>query len=123
MVSCVFTCTDDLNAEFPAVAARSIGLNDVPLLCSREIPVPGSMQSVIRVLLHYYAATGPRAGAHLPRRGPGPPLGPPRGAVIEGGRRGLRPFFLRILEGRRALAVRPSVSLWSRWRGVPAEAG
>lgn len=55
MVSCVFTCTDDLDAEFPAVAARRIGLDDVPLLCSREIPVPGSMQSVIRVLLHYYA--------------------------------------------------------------------
>ena len=56
MVSCVFTCTDDLDAEFPAVAARRIGLDDVPLLCSREIPVPGSMSSVIRVLLHYYAA-------------------------------------------------------------------
>lgn len=58
MVSCVFTVTDDLDAEFPAVAARRIGLNDVPLLCSREIPVPGSMPSVIRVLLHYYAAPG-----------------------------------------------------------------
>ena len=58
MVSCVFTCTDDLDAEFPAVAARRIGLEDVPLLCSREIPVPGSMQSVIRVLLHYYAPPG-----------------------------------------------------------------
>jgi chorismate mutase len=56
MVSCVFTCTEDLDAEFPAVAARRIGLEDVPLLCSREIPVPGSMRSVIRVLLHYYAA-------------------------------------------------------------------
>ena len=56
MVSCVFTCTDDLDAEFPAVAARRIGLDDVPLLCSREIPVPGSMKSVIRVLLHYSAA-------------------------------------------------------------------
>lgn len=55
MVSCVFTCTDDLDAEFPAVAARNIGLEDVPLLCSREIPVPDSMPSVIRVLLHYYA--------------------------------------------------------------------
>jgi len=58
MVSCVFTSTDDLDAEFPAVAARRIGLDDVPLLCSREIPVPGSMQGVIRVLLHYYAAPG-----------------------------------------------------------------
>lgn len=55
MVSCVFTATEDLDAEFPAVAARRLGLDDVPLLCSREIPVPGSMPSVIRVLLHYYA--------------------------------------------------------------------
>ena len=41
MVSCLFTCTDDLNAEFPAVAARDIGLSAVPLLCAREIDVPG----------------------------------------------------------------------------------
>lgn len=55
MVSCIFTTTDDLNAEFPAVAARDLGLNSVPLLCCREIPVPGSMPRVIRVLLHFYA--------------------------------------------------------------------
>jgi chorismate mutase len=56
MVSCIFTLTDDLNAEFPAVAARRLGLDRVPLLCAREVPVPGSMPRVIRVLLHYYAA-------------------------------------------------------------------
>jgi chorismate mutase len=55
IVSCVFTCTDDLNAEFPAVAARKLGLNGVPLLCAREIPVPGSMERIIRALVHYYA--------------------------------------------------------------------
>ena len=55
MVSCIFTCTDDLNAEFPAVAARRLGLERVPLLCAREVPVPGSMPRVIRVLVHYYA--------------------------------------------------------------------
>ena len=55
MVSCIFTLTDDLNAEFPAVAARRLGLDRVPLLCAREVPVPGSMPRVIRVLLHYYA--------------------------------------------------------------------
>jgi chorismate mutase len=43
LVSCLFTTTDDLDAEFPAVAARRIGLDQVPLLCCREIPVPGSM--------------------------------------------------------------------------------
>jgi chorismate mutase len=56
MVSCIFTLTEDLNAEFPAVAARRLGLDKVPLLCAREIPVPGSLPSVIRVLMHYYAA-------------------------------------------------------------------
>ena len=56
MVSCIFTLTDDLNAEFPAVAARRLGLDRVPLLCAREVPVPGSLARVIRVLLHYYAA-------------------------------------------------------------------
>jgi chorismate mutase len=56
MVSCIFTTTDDLDAEFPAVAARQLGLDTVPLLCTREIPVPGSMERVIRVLLHYYAS-------------------------------------------------------------------
>ena len=56
MVSCIFTLTDDLDAEFPAVAARRLGLHRVPLLCAREVPVPGSMPRVIRTLLHYYAA-------------------------------------------------------------------
>ncbi|MSO40570.1 MAG: chorismate mutase [Solirubrobacterales bacterium] len=55
MVSCIFTSTHDLNAEFPAVAARNMGMASVPLLCAREIDVPGAMPSVIRVLLHYYA--------------------------------------------------------------------
>jgi chorismate mutase len=55
MVSCIFTSTHDLNAEFPAVAARKLGLDEVPLLCAREIDVPGSMRSVIRALVHYYA--------------------------------------------------------------------
>ncbi len=55
MVSCIFTCTDDLDAEFPAVAARRLGLSGVPLLCAREIDVPGALPRVIRVLLHAYA--------------------------------------------------------------------
>jgi chorismate mutase len=55
MVSCLFTTTDDLDAEFPAVAARDLGLTMVPLMCCREIPVPGSMPRVIRVMAHYYA--------------------------------------------------------------------
>jgi chorismate mutase len=55
VVSCLFTATDDLNAEFPAVAARRLGLDAVPLLCTRELDVPGAMRGVIRVLVHYYA--------------------------------------------------------------------
>jgi chorismate mutase len=55
LVSVIFTLTDDLNAEFPAVAARRLGLDNVPLLCTREVPVPGSLPRVIRVLAHYYA--------------------------------------------------------------------
>jgi chorismate mutase len=55
MVSCIFTSTHDLNAEFPAVAARNLGLNKVPLLCAQEVDVPGAMPSVIRALVHYYA--------------------------------------------------------------------
>ena len=58
LVSCIFTLTEDLDAEFPAVAARNLGLDSVPLLCCREIPVPGSMPRVIRVMAHYYAPEG-----------------------------------------------------------------
>jgi chorismate mutase len=55
MVSCIFTLTEDLDAEFPAVAARHLGLDKVPLLCAREVPVPGALPRVIRVMVHYYA--------------------------------------------------------------------
>ena len=55
VVSCIFTLTDDLDDEFPAVAARNIGFSGVPLLCTREVAVPGSMPRVLRVLMHYYA--------------------------------------------------------------------
>ncbi len=55
VVSCIFTLTPDLDAEFPAVAARRLGFERVPLLCAREIPVPGALPQVIRVLIHYHA--------------------------------------------------------------------
>jgi chorismate mutase len=55
MVSCIFTCTRDLDAEFPAVAARNLGLSSVPLLCAHEIDVPGALPRVIRLLLHCYS--------------------------------------------------------------------
>jgi chorismate mutase len=55
IVSCIFTVTDDLDAQFPAVAARALGLDQVPLICAREIDVPGAMERVIRVIVHYHA--------------------------------------------------------------------
>ncbi len=61
VVSCIYTATEDLDAEFPAVAARALGFERVPLLCTREIPVPGSLPRVIRVLIHYYADEGVEA--------------------------------------------------------------
>lgn len=61
MISAIFTTTEDLDAEFPAVAARRMGLNDVPLMCAREIPVQGAMPGVIRVMLHTYLPAGFKA--------------------------------------------------------------
>ncbi len=55
LVSIIFTATHDLTAEFPAVAARGMGLSAVPLLCAQEIPVAGSMPRCVRVLVHCYA--------------------------------------------------------------------
>jgi chorismate mutase len=52
LISIILTATEDLSAEFPAAGARDIGLSAVPLLCAREIPVPGSMPMCIRVLVH-----------------------------------------------------------------------
>jgi chorismate mutase len=62
VVSCIFTATNDLNAQFPAVAARALGFDRVPLLCARELDVPHALRRVIRVLIHYYADE-----AHEPR--------------------------------------------------------
>lgn len=52
VASAIFTMTEDLNAEFPALAARSMGWTETALACMREIPVPGSLGKCIRVLLH-----------------------------------------------------------------------
>ena len=52
IASAIFTVTEDLDAEFPALAARQIGWTEVAMLCAREIPVPDSLGKCIRVLLH-----------------------------------------------------------------------
>jgi chorismate mutase len=54
LVSVIFTSTPDLDAEFPAAAARALGLAHVPLLCATEIGVPGAPPRCIRVLVHLY---------------------------------------------------------------------
>ena len=61
VISAIFTVTHDLTSEFPAHAARELGWLDVPLLCTLEIPVPGSLTSCIRVLLHI-ESDAPRTG-------------------------------------------------------------
>ena len=52
VASVIFTVTEDLDAEFPALAARYQGWTEVALICTREIPVPGSLGKCIRILLH-----------------------------------------------------------------------
>jgi chorismate mutase len=53
VASVIFTTTCDLNAEFPALAARQLGWMDVPLLCTHEINVPGALQRCIRILVNW----------------------------------------------------------------------
>lgn len=52
MISIFFTTTKDVNATFPAVAARELKLNDIPLMCAHEMEVPGSLSKCIRVMMH-----------------------------------------------------------------------
>jgi chorismate mutase len=55
LISILFTSTEDLRSAFPAEAARRMGLGMVPLMCAREIPVEGSMPSVVRILAHFHS--------------------------------------------------------------------
>lgn len=65
IVSAVFTTTTDLNACFPAEAARGIGMNEVPLLCASEIEVPNAMPKCIRILLHVNTEKSQREMLHV----------------------------------------------------------
>jgi chorismate mutase len=67
LVSVVFTSTPDLRADFPAVAAREIGLSHIPLLCAQEIPVVGAIGHCVRVLVHCYlpGGRGPSDAHHV----------------------------------------------------------
>ena len=63
LVSIIFTATDDITAEFPATAARALGLGDIPLLCARELAIEHGMARTIRVLMHFYGEQ-PRTELH-----------------------------------------------------------
>jgi chorismate mutase len=69
LISIVFTATQDLNAEFPAHAARQLGLTDVPLLCATEMDVPGAMPRVLRLLAHAETDLSRAAIRHVYLRG------------------------------------------------------
>ena len=55
LVSIIFTATDDVTTEFPATAARALGLGDVPLICARELGIAHGMPLCVRVLMHLYS--------------------------------------------------------------------
>ncbi len=65
MVSAIFTMTPDLDAVFPAEAARELGWNQVPLLCTREIGVLGALPGCIRLMLHAYTDLPPDRIQHV----------------------------------------------------------
>src|SRR6266542_6467159 len=65
LVSLIFTATDDVRSEFPAAAARSIGISDVPLLCARELDFEGAVPLCIRVLVHLYSDKQPSDLRHV----------------------------------------------------------
>nr|WP_223258444.1 MULTISPECIES: chorismate mutase [Thermogemmatispora] len=69
VASVIFSVTDDLDAAYPAQAARELGWTEVALLCVREIPVPGSLRKCIRILLHVNTERSPAELRHVYLRG------------------------------------------------------
>ena len=69
VISVIFTVTPDLTTEFPALAARKIGFQDVPLLCATEVPVPGALPRVVRLLAHVDTERSRREIQHVYLRG------------------------------------------------------
>lgn len=65
LVSIIFTATGDVRSEFPAAAARSIGISDVPLLCARELDVEDAIGLCVRVLMHLYTEREPGSLRHV----------------------------------------------------------
>ena len=65
LASVLFTATGDLNAAYPAQAAREIGWTRVPLMCTQELPVPNGLERVVRVLMHWNTDLGQDAIRHV----------------------------------------------------------
>jgi chorismate mutase len=65
IASAFFSTTRDLNAEFPAIAARKLGWRDVPLMCMHEMDVPGSLPMCIRVMVHWNTDKAPAEIRHV----------------------------------------------------------
>ncbi|MFJ6700519.1 chorismate mutase [Streptomyces sp. NPDC091272] len=58
LISIWFTATPDLHSDFPAAAARGLGIVDVPLICAQELDIDGAMESVVRILAHVETGLG-----------------------------------------------------------------
>jgi chorismate mutase len=69
LISVIFTATPDLRSDFPAAAARSVGLGNVPLLCTQELDVLGALPKVVRVLAHAETPAGREEIVHVYLRG------------------------------------------------------
>ena len=69
VISVLFSATADLNAEFPALAARKLGFQDVPLLCCAEIDMPGALPRVVRLMMHVETPAPRSAIQHVYLRG------------------------------------------------------
>jgi chorismate mutase len=65
VASAIFTVTRDLDAEFPALAARQMGWLDVPLLCGYEVEVPGSLGKCVRIMLHWNTSKNQKEIQHV----------------------------------------------------------
>ena len=81
--SAIFSTTTDLNAEFPAIAARQLGWHDVALMCGHEMAVPGALQSCVRVLIHWNTTRTQSEIKHVYIRG-ARNLRPDRSAIQSG---------------------------------------
>jgi chorismate mutase len=69
VISIMFTATPDVHSEFPAVAARELGLGDVPLMCTQELDVAGAMPLVIRLMAHVNTPLSRQQITHVYLRG------------------------------------------------------